>query len=406
MGSKPQPGTYSASQVSTLIGLNQYATPLHGFQVMKEAIEPGWNAKHGYTLPPEPDNPAIRWGLGFENSIIKLAEEREGCEIVEREELYFANKEGKQTFKVYGDEFFSCHIDGRFTSGYHAHPVIHEGKTTNHWAYSSTKKEIQDAIDLTTGQVMPGFSIVRKWGKPGTDQVPQEYQIQAAVQRICTGAELVKLSVLVFPKAQAEYEELGWRVTERKKEGFTIFEKKSPIGDEEEIYKDDEINLYRQKQGVEWFNTMYWAHALAQMGNFHEYLLPSAPILEAKIIESIQRFDTENMQPGIPPDSTTFADVKRIMPHQLGTVIATKELTKKCIEYSENVKQLGSTSPLHARQKLLKPEIMNLANALRRSDPTNPPDEFLILNPDGGDMLANVKADKNGVISFRAARAK
>ena len=207
MGSTPAPGTYSASQISTLIGLNPYQTPLAGFQTMKEKAEPGWNAAHGYTLPPEPEGAALRWGLAFEDSIIKLAEEKEGRQIIFKEELFK---------KTLNDITLSCHIDGAFSYDPSKETrelsTLHEGKTTNHWAYTSTKKEIQENIDITTGKIEPGFQIIRRWGDPGSDEVPQEYQIQGAVQRICTGAELVKLSVLVFPKGQDEFEELGWEI--------------------------------------------------------------------------------------------------------------------------------------------------------------------------------------------------
>jgi hypothetical protein len=382
MSATPKTGTYSASQISTLIGLNPFATPLHGFQVMKEAAEPGWNAAHGYTLPPAPDNAAIRWGLAFEEAIIKLAEGREGCEITHREKL----------FKYYDTEgiVLSCHIDGRFSSGFHIHPVIHEGKTTNHWAYKSTKKEILEAIS-TNGQLLPGYQVTRKWGEPGTNEVPQEYQVQAAVQRICTGAELVKLSVLVFPRPQQEYEDLGWEIINTTTRDVFFIGKKS--SDSEFTWKEK-------------LCPMDWARPWAQQGHFHTYNLPTSPVLEQEIIKAMQRFHENNFLPGIPPDSQTFDDVRRVMPNPLGTVIATPELITLCKEYSENARQLGTASPIRARQEILKTRISDLAKALRRTSATNPLDKFLILDPDGGDTLATVGKNKNGVISFRAARAK
>ena len=380
MGSTPALGTYSASQISTLIGLNPYATPLHAFQILKESEEPGWNTAHGYTLPPAVDNAAVRWGLAFEDSIIKLAEEKEGCEIINREKLFTKTIDGIT---------LSCHIDGQYASGYHAHPVLAEGKTTNHWAYTSTKKEIQENIDFTTGKIEPGFQIVRRWGDPGTDQVPQEYQIQGAVQRICTGAELVKLSVLVFPKGQDEFEALGWVISSYTNSNGTF-----PV-----LVKD----IPEKSPIIEPIN---WARTIEQMGNFHTYLLPSNPALETAIINSVTRFDAEHMKPGIPPTPTDFADVRRLLPNPMGKVIATPDLVTLCREYSENVRQLGTASPIRARQEILKTQIADAANQLRRSDPTTPPTAFLILDPNGGDMLANVSADKNGVISFRAARAR
>lgn len=384
MGSTPAPGTYSASQISTLIGLNPYQTPLAGFQTMKEKAEPGWNAAHGYTLPPEPEGAALRWGLAFEDAIIKLAEEKEGRQIIFKEELFK---------KTLNDITLSCHIDGAFSYDPSKETrelsTLHEGKTTNHWAYTSTKKEIQENIDFTTGKIEPGFQIIRRWGDPGSDNVPQEYQIQGAVQRICAGAELVKLSVLVFPKGQDEFEALGWVISSYTNSNGTF-----PV-----LVKD----IPEKSPIIEPIN---WARTIEQMGNFHQYSLPSNPALETAIIESVQRFDRDHMKPGIPPTPTDFADVRRLLPNPMGTVIATPDLVTLCREYSENVRQLGTASPIRARQEILKTQIADTANQLRRSDPTSPPDKFLILDPNGGDQLASVSADKNGVISFRAARAK
>ena len=70
MGSQPAPGTYSASRVSALIGLNPFQTSLEAFQTMQEEIKPGWNSAHGYTLPEKPDSAALRWGSAFESAII------------------------------------------------------------------------------------------------------------------------------------------------------------------------------------------------------------------------------------------------------------------------------------------------------------------------------------------------
>ena len=373
MGSVPAPGTYSASQISTLIGLNPYSTPLAAFQNLKEISEPGWNQKHGYVLPDRPDNAAIRFGLAFEDSIIKLAEEKEGHAFSNMEELYTKQIE---------DITLSCHVDAKIEPS-----VYFEGKSTNQWAYTSTKKEIVEALKYDGG-LMDGFQIVRRWGDPGTDEVPQEYQIQAAVQRICTGAELVKLSVLVFPRAQQDYEDMGWTIHRDWKQG-------------DFIHKYDETG-----KSTECFDPDEWSICWAQQGNFHQYLLPSNPDLEKIIIEAVQRFHENNFIPGIPPDSQTFADVKRILPFPIGTVIATTELRELCQEYSEIVRQLGTGSRLKARQEVLKPLISDLANGLRRSDQTNPSDKFIVIDPDGGDTLATIGKNKNGAISFRAARAK
>lgn len=375
MGSTPKPGTYSASQVAALIGLSQYQSPFHAFQNLKEATEPGWNKKHGYQLPPAPDNASIRWGLAFEDAIINLAEDREGVNIGMREAYYQ---------KEINNIALSCHLDGIIVSDPYA---IHEGKSTHQWAYTSKKKEIIDRLGHD-GQLENGFNIIRRWGDPGTDQTPQEYQVQAAVQRICTGAALVKLSVLVFEKAPQQYEDMGWEV-------INISTNQHSAGDQYGLKKEGTRTLPYE-----------WARVLAQMGNFQTYLLPSAPDLENAIIEAVTKFDRDHLRPGIPPQATLWDDVRRLLPNPCGTVIATPELVNLCKEYSETVRQLGSASPIRKRQEIIKPRIMDLANALTRTEWTEPPDRLLVLDPDGGEKLAEFHKQADGKLVFRAQRAK
>ena len=381
MGSTPQPNTYSASQVSTLIGLGEFSTPLAGFQTMKERAEPGWNAAHGYTLPPAPDNAAIRLGLAFEDSIIKLAEEKEGCEIWDREEYYSKEK---------NDITLSCHIDGQYSDGMQGTGVIMEGKTTNHWAYSSTRKEIIEKLGHD-GQLENGFNVVRRWGDPGTNEVPQEYQIQAAVQRICTGAELVKLSVLVFPQAQQAYEDMGWEI---------VHAAPGAIVEHFLSRKNEQMD---KREGV---FPMTWARILEQMGNFHTYLLPSAPPLEQAIIKAVQSFHVEKFLPGIPPSPTDWDDVRRLLPNPIGTVIATPTMAKLAREHSELTRSLGTSSPASKRREIVRTELMGMVTTARRSDATHPQESVIILDPFNGDQLASLSKNKNGVLVFRSERAR
>ncbi|MEJ2043654.1 MAG: YqaJ viral recombinase family protein [Reinekea sp.] len=85
MGSTPAPGTYSGSQVSAIIGLNQYKTQTEAWQEICEELEPGFNASKGYRFPEKPDNASIRWGHAFEPANIKLSEERDNLVIKDLE---------------------------------------------------------------------------------------------------------------------------------------------------------------------------------------------------------------------------------------------------------------------------------------------------------------------------------
>lgn len=360
MGSKPAKGTYSASRVSAIIGLNQYKTPVEAWQELMEEFKPGFNAERGYVLPEPPDSAAIRWGWAFEDPIIKLAEEREQDMIIGRECL--------STLET-GDITLSCHIDGEFNKHFSKGPgcggrILHEGKTTNSRAFYSIKEE------------------KRRWGEPGTDETPEEYQIQGAVQRICTGAELVKLSVLVFPKPQQEFEDEGW-VVDRS-------------GDRYLLNHDKYATVYPSE----------WARPLMQQGFFHTYNLPSNPELETTIIKAIQDFHKNHILTEIPPPAEKYEDVRRLLTNPIGTIIATPDLKERCIKYSEVTRQLGDSGPLAKNKEELKVSIMNDVMTMGREDWTEPPDKVIILDPEGGDQLIGFGKDKNGRARFNAKRAK
>jgi len=304
MGSIPERGTYSASRCAAILEESPYQTSLEAFQNIMEENQPGWNESKGYTLPVFEESAPIRWGLAFEDAIIKLAEEKFEKNITLREKLF--------TKKI-GDIEISCHLDGVYKTGGGLEEVqekkdrecillpsqiIHEGKSTWNRAFYSIKGE--DCND-ETGEI----EFKRRWGEPGTDEVPVEYQIQAAVQRICTSAELVKLSVLVFPKSTQEFEDLGWEITTDK--------------------------IYKIKDGVaSEVTTIYgWAKTFAQIGNFHTYLLPTNKKLESLIIEKIQEFDELYVKPELPPPATNYPDIRRMLTQPQGTIVATPEMIVK-----------------------------------------------------------------------------
>lgn len=362
MGSIPATGTYSASRVSAVIGLNQYQTPAEAWQKLMEEFKPGFNESKSYAMPEPPDSAAIRWGYAFEDAVIKLAEERDGLKIFNQEELYTKKIE---------DITLSCHIDGDFLQlptdavknfQEDKGPILHEGKTTNSRAFYSIKDE------------------KRRWGEPGTDEVPEEYQIQAAVQRICTGANLVKLAVLVFPKPQQEFEDEGWEI------------------------KENEHGFFMQKEEFE-KQPRHWAHSLAEMGFFHTYNLPSNPELEQAVIKAIQDFHKNHILTEIPPPAEKYDDIRRLVTNPIGTIIATPDLKEKCVKYSEVTRQLGASGPLSKNKEELKVSILNEVMGGYRDDWSDPPDKVVILDPEGGDVLINF-SNKEGKSRFSAKRAK
>lgn len=377
MGTTPT-SIYSASVIAALLRLSPYVTQFHAWQKIMEFLKPGFNAEKGYILPEFPDNAPIRWGNAFESPIIKLAEEKFNSEIINRENLYVHH--------VSDELKLSCHIDGQFSNT----ALIHEGKTTWNRAFYSIKGE---DYDDETGEI----EFKRRWGEPGTDEVPEEYQIQCAVQRICTGAELVKLSVLVFPKSTQEFEELGWKITDREKEGFTVIENEKTIRTEE---SKSIKGFTRETIGVNWVNTMYWAHVFAQIGNFHTYNLPTNKTLESLIIEKIQEFDSQYVKTELPPPATDYADIRRLITSPMGTIIASPHMEMLAQEYSMIVRELGKRGPTVKRQEAIKTEIMNEMNTTDKGDAWSvPSDKMILVSPNGGEPL--ITYSKSG---FRAKR--
>jgi hypothetical protein len=367
MGSTPV-GIYSASGISAILGMNPYSTRLHAWQNIMERLRPGFNAEKGCTLPEFPDNPPIRWGHGFESAGIELAEAKEGLNIINREKLHQ---------KEFGDVLLTCHVDGEYEQ---SRPyVLHEFKTTWSRAFYSVKGEDCEIEDCTITEYK------RRWGDPGTEETPVEYQIQAAVQRICTGAELVKLSVLVFPKSTTDWDHETGGDWEIKKDETGYFIESYPTG---------------AANGSIIIHPIEWAKPWAQQGNFHTYNLPTNKKLESLIIEKVQEFDEKYVKTELPPQFESYADVRRILTTPMGTVIATPEMSAKAAEYSELVRILGAKSPHKKRQEALKVEIMTWMNEQRKDDWSVPSDKMCLTSPDGGESL--ITFSKSG---FRGKRA-
>lgn len=360
MGSKPV--GYSASRVAAILGLNPYTTPIHAWQLLMEEKEAGWNKAHDYVLPVFEESSAIRWGHAFESSIIQLVENKFNDEIKDQEKFF---QKGRLT----------CHVDGVFQKMDNG-LILHEGKTTCSRAFYNIKD----------GK--------RRWGEPETDQVPIEYQIQNAIQRICTGADLVKLSVLVFPKSTEDFEEMGYEITSEKMEKLEYYIMSD--GNPHPGFYVNASNLVNRTLIPD-----DWAHNLAQMGFFHTYNLPTHEPLENAIIEAVEKFHNDNILTGIPPKAQKYTDIQRLVTNPIGSIIATDDLKSMATEYSELTRQLGASGPLAKRKEDLKVNTMDTMMNSKKDDWGDPSDRLILIDPDGGEILANFSET-----GFRAKRAK
>ncbi len=297
MGSKPI--GISASRASTIMGINPWSSELEDWQKIMEEVEPGFNAANNYEYPVFEETAQIRWGNAFEDAVIKLAEDKAGKKIFDREKLYKYNK------------VITCHIDGRYQDILSDEIImtrLSEGKTTSFFYWKDN------------------------FGEPGTDKVPVQYQSQCQHQMLCTGAEKVILSVLVFPRRTDDFEEIGW----------SIFE------------DTDGYLLINKSENTTIRHPIDWAFTLAEMGYFHTYEIPANKDTQKAMLRYYKNWWKKHIKKKTPPDPKYYSDIKRIWKAPVGTIIADNQLERWCSEYKGIGKELGTSGFLSKRKNELK----------------------------------------------------
>ena len=331
----PLPINISASRGAAILGLSAWSTPVQVWLQIMESRYPGFCEKHNYQLPEFEYNAAMRWGHAFESSIIELAENKIGIEIVEREQLYTK-------------DFLTCHIDGR----YHIGDVLHEGKTTNFRYYREN------------------------FGEPGTDRVPVEYQIQCQHQMICTGAEKVILSVLVFPRMVTDFEEMGINVEQDSTGDYWI-------------KSDTFVNL-----------CTVWARVLNEMGFFHQYEIIANRDLQSLMIEKYNDFWNNHVLTGIPPEAKSYDDIRALVREPIGTIIANDEIVRLMSEFKNIGSEISTTGPLAKRREQIKVDVLKYMASAGAVIDDESCDKF-ILRDNTGKKIASYGHNKNGIFIFR-----
>jgi len=333
----PTPLNISASRAGAILGMSNYSTPLQVWLQIMESREPGFCEKHNYQLPEFEYNSAMKWGHAFESSIIELAEEKTGVKIIDRERLF-------------QKDYITCHIDGQ----YKGTSCLHEGKTTSaNYFYSA-------------------------FGEPGTDRVPVEYQLQCQHQMICTGAEEVILSVLVFPKRVEEFEAEGW----------------TPILHEKGYYY-----LYNESKKKA-TTPENWAITFNDIGNFHQYVITAHADLQKLMLEAYADFWNNHVLTGTPPEPKNYDDIRAICREPVGTIIATPEINNLISEYKQIGSEISSTGTLAKRREQLKTQILNFCRNAGFTEDDESRDKWIIRSQDGK-KLASYGRDKNGNFIFR-----
>ena len=286
----------SGSRAAAILGMSPWATPFSVWQDIMEARQPGFNAAHGFDYEAFEGNASTRWGLAFEDAIIKLAEEKVQAGIICREQERHAD----------GFDYITCHIDGL----YHATNILHEGKTTTLFNYSDN------------------------WGEPGTDKVPVETQIQVQHQMLCTGADECIVSVLVFPKRPDDWEGEGW-----------------------EIKQDTRGISWLDNNGLG-IDPIVWAESLAQMGFFHQYTVKANLDLQALMLSKYRVWWTKYILGETPPAVANYSDIRAMITAPSGTIIVDPDTARWFKEYKDIGSEIGSTGNLAKRRDQLKTFIL------------------------------------------------
>jgi len=300
MGSKPT--GISGSRAATILGLNGFQSKFELWQILMEEQYPGFNSLLGYVMPENPDNASIRWGTAFEDSVIKIAENKEGIEILYQESLHHYSK--------FFENYINCHIDGAYNNISGNYFVLHEGKTTFYCQYHDT------------------------WGEPGTDKVPDYVQCQVQHQLLCTGAENCIVSVLVFPKRPDEWENEGWKVWM------------------------DLSSLSNDERSIDCYCNS-WATVLDQMGYFHQYPITANKDLHKEMINVYKEWWEKHIIEKQEPTPEEVDDMKRCFPSPIGNIIASEEIERLCSEYKDIGKEISGTGRLGKMRSEVKVKILD-----------------------------------------------
>ncbi len=340
----PLPINISASRGAAILGLSGYMTQIDIWLQIMESREPGFCEKHGYEKPVFEYNSAMKWGHAFESAIINLAENVSGDKIINREKAYMHPEYN----------FITCHQDGEYENK----KICHEGKTTSQHFFKDN------------------------FGKPGTDKVPWDYQVQCQNETLCTGAEKVILSVLVFPRRVEEWEEMGWKIMEASIYG--------------NVY-----NLYKEKNKPEYIKPYKWAEILNEQGYFHQYTINANPEIHKKLILEYSHFWQEHVLTGTPPQPKTIDDIKKLFREPVGTIIATDEIERYYSEEKQINDELRDLNNRKEQLKLLQLNFLQENSKIKNFVVDDESQEKIVLRDIAGKKMHSYYKDKNGNLVFR-----
>ena len=296
----PIPVGIGASRGAAVLGLSKFKSPLAAWLEIMEARKPGFCEANGYELPRagdewgEPLDPKmapIRWGHAFETAI---------CDMV-------GGITDREQFLVHPDhDFITCHLDGLKDDR------VQENKT---------------AFDM---------AFKMGWGKPGSAEIPDGYQIQVQHQMLLAGVDRADVNVLVFPKSPAQWEAEGYRV--------------GPYG--RAVQKDNDL-----------FVTFGWAVALKKLGFFHQFHVEANQMLQKEIVDRYLAFWVDNVVREMPPPIEGYSDIKWLFPSPEGEIEASTEIAELWSELIDGEDEIAS---IQARNSEIKGQFVRFAEEAKR----------------------------------------
>jgi predicted phage-related endonuclease len=347
----PKPINISASRGAAILGLSKWSTPVNIWLQIMESRYPGFCQENNYEYPEFEETAQIRWGKAFEDAIVELAELKQNMKIIDREKLYSNDYVNLVNGVSKLDPMVTCHVDGWYD--YYSEP-LHEGKTTSVFYYRDN------------------------FGEPGTDQVPIEYQIQGQHQMICTGAEKVILSVLVFPRRVDEWEEMGWEVINDEDYGYMM-----------------ELNKNNNPHHME-----YWARILDQMGYFHQYEIKKHDELQKLMISHYSEWWEKHVINKIPPEPKSYDDIKLLVTEPIGTIVADEKIERWIGEYKDIGKEISDGGPLAKRREQIKVDILKFMMESGYVEDDDSKDKWILRDRSGKKLISYGK-NKKGFWIFR-----
>lgn len=344
---KPINGTISGSRAATILGLNQWETSFSVWQKIMEELAPGFNKKMGYEFPIFEESAAVRFGNAFEDANISITEGKLSSKIFNREKVYEFETAGNPELPL----LLSCHIDGELSGS-----TLFEGKTTSIMSWKN------------------------KWGDPGTDKIPANYQIQVQHNMMLSGLKECVVAVLVFPETPEKWESMGWESRDCGV-GYRLSHPNNSVG-----------NI---------INPNDWASVLSQMGYHHLYYIKRNDELIKLMQQKYQEFWTDFVITKKPPKPMNLDDIARLCPEPVGTiVIEDQNIIDIVNEYKSISKEISSSGDLSKRVKQLKTLFLDTARNLGAVEDDESKDKW-IFRDSTGKKIASWAKNKKGNWSLR-----